>query len=208
MEAEIVTVRGTDVVIKRGTRQFTVAMTRFCKADQDYMIEWKKNQSDNLIPKLKIEISSRKSDRSDRQDFYDDRKGSFQMSAKISNEELSYSLEGCTASLSVIGVDCENSSKYGIMQKSSFNINLKPGKTASWLGVPLHYKFDDHAPAVWGAKYYGYVLQIKNAKGKVIYNNSTPKKFEKHISHILQLELHQGFDKSMGKRDRIHVHTL
>ena len=208
IEASIVTVRGDDVVIKRGTKQYTLSMSRFSKADQDYMEEWKQKQVDNLIPKLKVEISSRKSDRSDRQDYFDDRKGSFQMSVKISNQELSYSLEGCTASFAVIGEDCENPKKYGIMQKSSFNINLKPGKTSSWKGDPVFYKFDDNAPFIWGSKYYGYVFQIKNAQEKVIYKAATPKKFEFKVERILKFEVEQAFDKSLRNRERIHIYKI
>jgi len=208
MEASIVTIRGNDVVIKRGTKQYTVAMSRFSKADLDYMEEWKQREAENLIPKLKVEINSRKSDRSDRKDYFDDRKGSFQISIRISNEELSYSMEDCTASLAVIGEDCENPKKDGIMQKTSFNINLKSGKTSSWQGAPMFYKFDNRPPAYWGTKYCGYVFQIKNAKGKVIYETATPKKFEYKINKILKLEVLQAFDKTMRDRDQIHIYKI
>jgi len=205
MEASIVTVHENDVVIKRGTQQFTVPLTRFSKADQAYMEEWKQQEAENLIPKLKVDVNSRKSDRSDRQDYFDDRKGSFHISVKITNEELTHSLEGCTAYIAVIGEDCENTKKYGVMQKSSFKINLEPGKTSSWQATPVSYKFDDHAPAFWGVKYHGYVIQIKNTKGKVIYQSATPKKFENHIDKILTLEVESAFDKSMHSRDRIYI---
>jgi len=208
IEASIVMVRGNDVVIKRGSKQYTVAMSRFSKADQDYMEEWRQNEVDNLIPRLKVNINSRKSDRSDRNDYFDDRRGSFQISVKVYNEELTYTLKDCTASYAVIGSDCENPKKYGIMQKASFKINLEPGKTSSWQGKALFYKFDDHAPLYWGSKYYGYVFQIKNAKGKVIYQTATPKKFKTKIDKILKFNVEQAFDKSMQNRERIYIQKM
>lgn len=60
------------------------------------------------------------------------------------------------------------------MQKTAFEVSAAPGKTFGWQGKKLHYRFDDRPPAYWGSSYAGYVMQIKNANGIVIYKNAIP----------------------------------
>ncbi len=206
MEASIIALQGDNVVLKRGAKQYTVPVKRFTLEDQSYIKKWGDDKMENLIPKFKVDINSAKSNRGDRNDHFDDRKGSFQVSIKVINEEIHYSLKDGQAFLSVIGEDCNDPKKYGIMQKSSFKINLDPGETFTWKGAALHYKFDDHAPALWGTKYYSYVFQIKNATGKVIYRKSSQKKFDSYVDKILKLSVYKAFDKGLSPRDNIHIY--
>ncbi len=206
MEASVIAVQGTSVVLKRGAKQYTVPVNRFSLDDQSYIKKWAEDKMQNMIPKLKVDINPGKSNRSDRKDYYDDRKGSFQVSINISNEEIHYILNGGKASLSVIGEDCYDTKKYGIMQKSSFKVDIQPGKNFTWKGSRLHFKFDDSPPAYWGVKYYGFVFQIKNANGKVIHKSSSQKKFVAYIDKILKLNVEAGFDKGLNSRNDIHIY--
>lgn len=205
MEATVVAINGANVLLKRGTKQFNVPANRFSLDDQSYFKKWAEDELKNLIPKLKVEVNNGKSTSSDRKDYYDDKKGSFQFSIKITNEEIHYNLKDAKASLSVLGEDCDDTKKYGIMQKSSFKVNAEPGKEFSWKGDSLHYKFDDHPSVVWGVKYYGYVFQIKNTDGKVIFSKSSQKKFETHVDKILDLGLNAGFDHKLNERSEIRI---
>lgn len=206
MEASVVAAQGKNVVLKRGSRQYTVPVSRFSLDDQNYIKKWSEEKLKNMIPKLKVEINPGKSNRSDRKDYYDDRKGSFQVSVNISNEEIHYILNGGKASLSVLGEDCDDPKKYGIMQKSSFKVDIQPGKNFAWKGARLHFKFDDSPPAYWGVKYYGFVFQIKNADGKVIHESSSQKKFTAYIDKILKLDVEAGFDKGLNSRNNIYIY--
>lgn len=206
MDASIIAVQGNNVILKRGPKQYTVPVKRFTLEDQSYIKKWGKDKLENLIPRFKVEINSGKSNRSDRKDNFDNRQGSFQISVKVTNEEIHYSLKDGQASLSVIGEDCDDPKKFGIMQKASFKIKLDPGKTFTWKGPALHYKFDDHAPAYWGTKYYAYVFQIKNAVGKVIYKKSSQKKFDSYVDKILKLSVENSFDKELNPRGNIHIY--
>jgi len=205
MEATVVAVEGANVVLKRGTKQFNVPANRFSLEDQSYFKKWSEDELKNLIPKLKVEINNGKSTSSDRKDYYDDRKGSFQISIKITNEEIHYNLKDAKASLSVLGEDCDDSKKYGVMQKSSFKVSADPGKEFTWQGPALHYKYDDQPSVFWGVKYYGYVLQIKNAQGKIIFAKASQKKFQPHVDKILGLSLNAGFDHKLNERSEIRI---
>ncbi len=205
MEAAVVAVQGNNVVLKRGAKQYTVPVNRFILDDQNYIKKWGEDQLKNMVPKLKVDINPGKSNRRDRKDYYDDRKGSFQVSIKISNEEIHYVLKDGKASLSIIGEDCDDPKRYGIMQKSSFKVNAAPGKNFAWKGAALHFKFDDRPPAYWGTKYYSYVFQIKNADGKVIYQVSSQKKFDRYIDKILKLRVEEGFDKNLNSRGDVYI---
>ena len=66
IQAEILAVRGNDVVIKRGTKQFTVPRNRFNDATRQVFDAWLKNELENKIPKLAVEINSGKTDRLDK----------------------------------------------------------------------------------------------------------------------------------------------
>ncbi len=203
--AEVVQVRGADVVLSMSGREFTVPVSRLSQADQQYLEEWKKDDLENHVPKMRVEITSGKSDRRDKSDGFDDRTGSFQLGVKITNEEIHFNLQGAKAEIVAIGEDAEDRNKYGIMQKSAFEVSVEPGKTFVWTGDEVSYRFDDSPPAYWGSSYAGYILRIKNANGKVIYQNAVPQIFEKQIDKILGLPALGAFDKSGESRGSIRV---
>lgn len=203
--AEVVKVVGEDVVLAMDGREFTVPISRFSQPDQDFVAEWKKKESENHIPKMRIEVYSGKSDRSDKADDFDNRTGSFQFSVKLLNEEIHFDLQGAKAELAVIGEDAETRGRYGIMQKTAFDVAAGPGKTFEWQGKRLHYRFDDRPPSYWGSSYAGYVIRIKNANGLVIYENAIPQSFQNHIEAILKMEEGAGFDRNAEPRGSISI---
>lgn len=203
--AEVLAIRGADVVLSISGREFTVPVNRLSEADQKYLEEWKKKDLENHVPKLRVDVNTGKSDRRDKADAFDDRTGSFQFTVKVTNQEIDFDLQGAKGELVVIGEDAENRDKYGIMQKSSFPVSAEPGKTFEWKGEAVHYRFDDRPPAYWGSSYGGYILRIKNATGKVIYQNAIPQSFEKHIDKILGMETLSGFDKNGEPRGTISI---
>ncbi len=207
IEAEVVAIRDGSVVIKRGTKQYTLPQEKFSAADQEFFKEWKKNEQKNKIPKLDIDIATGKSDRNDKSDGFDDRKGSFEFTIKVTNEEIGYNLENASATLAVLGEDCEDRKKFCIMQKSNFTVNAAEGETSQWKGKAFNYLFDNRPPAYWGSEYCGYALQIKNASGKVIFSKSMPAKFEGHTDKILSLGVESAFDSKLKGRGSADIRT-
>ena len=92
------------------------------------------------------------------------------------------------------------------MKKSAFDVSAAPGKTFEWQGKKLNYRFDDRPPSYWGSSYAGYVLRIKNANGKVIYENAIPQSLEKHVDAILKMEEGNAFDRNGESRGRLSVY--
>lgn len=204
--AQVAAVEGGNVVLSMNGREFTVPISRFSQADQDFIAEWKKKDLEDHVPKMKVEVNTGKSDRSDKADSFDNRVGSFQFSVKLLNEEIHFDLQGAKAELVVIGEDAETRGRYGIMQKSAFEVSAAPGKTFEWQGKRLHYRFDDRPPAYWGSSYAGYVLRIKNANGKVIYENAVPQVLEKQVDAILKMEEGAAFDRDGESRGRLSIY--
>lgn len=206
INADIVNVRGTDVVLSMAGKSFTVPISRFSAADQEYIAQWKAQAAENHVPRLRVEVNSGKSDRSDKADCFDDRKGSFEFTIKVKNEEIDFDLKGAKAYLSVIGEDAENKGRFGVMQKSSFEVSVTPGGTFEWRGDKVSYKFDDSPPSYWGVSYAGYVLQIKNAKGKVIFENAIPQAFEKKVEDVLKFGVSDAFDRDAKARGKVYIY--
>lgn len=204
--AEVAAVKGDQVVLSMNGREFTVPVARLSQPDQDFIAEWKKKDLENHIPKMRVEVASGKSDRSDKSDSFDNRTGSFEFSVKLLNEEIHFDLQGAKAELAVIGEDAETRGRYGVMQKNAFDVAVAPGKTFEWQGKRLHYRFDDRPPSYWGTSYAGYVLRIKNANGKVIYENAIPQSLESHVEAILKMEEGAAFDRNGESRGRITIY--
>ena len=205
--AEILAIRGDQVVLSMGSKQYTLATSRFSEADQTYFEEWKAEQAKNLIPKLDVDISSGKSNRLDTNDQFDDRKGSFQFSIKVTNDERNFDLEEAKGILAVIGENCEVRNNYSIMAKSNFPLAVKEGETIEWQGDKFSYRFDDSEPARWGHQYYGYVFQVTNASGKVIFTKTLPKKFEGEEEKILAFQKGTAFDNEMKNRGKASIYA-
>ncbi len=198
--------RGDQVVLGMGAKQYTLPVSRFSQADQDYFVKWKENEAKNRIPRLEVDISSGKSNRLDTTDEFDDRKGSFQFSVKVANEERDYDLMDASADLVVIGENCEVRNNYSVMDTSNFKVSVIEGETFEWQGNEMSYRFDDSEPSRWGHKYYGYVLQIKNSSGKVIFTKTSPKKFEGDEEKIFAFQKGTAFDDDMKNQGRASIY--
>lgn len=197
LNGEVLALKGDNVVLKVGTRNYTIPRDRFIEADQKYFEEWAANEAKNKVPDLEVVVSTGKSDRRDRNDSYDDRKGSFQLKVIVENEEQNFDVKGAKARLVVFGEACDDKNTFLVMQDNQFAVNVPAGKTTEWEGKKVSYEFDDNYPALWGHKYDGYALEIKNATGKIIFQKTVPTKFEKTIDKLVTLKTGQAFDKDL-----------
>ncbi len=207
LEADVVSVTKESAIIKRGARQFTLPLTSLSKADQEYLAAWREEALKNKIPKIEVAINTGKSNRADRNDGYDDRLGSFKFSIAIENEEMHYSLENGKAVLVVVGESCEGKDRYCVMQKTDFKVALEDGGTFEWQGDEVAYKFDDREPSTWGYQYYGYLFQLQNSAGKVIFQKVLPSKLEHGVDKILALKNRAAFDKSFKSTGTASIYS-
>lgn len=206
IEAEVVTVTDDSAVIAMGTRQFTVPLANFSKPDREFFKKWRATELKNRIPKLDVQVNTGKSNRSDRNDSFDNRIGSFEFTVKVELDERNYELKGATATLAVLGEDCDSDDRYSVMQKSTYKIDLAEGKTHEWKGEELRYEFDDRPPSYWGNQYYGYVYQIKNSSGKVIFEKVIPTKFESGVKEILSMSPGTAFDDKFRNKGAARIY--
>jgi len=206
IKAEVVSVTDSTVVIKRGIKQFNVPLDKLSQDDQVYLAEWRMTQQLNLIPKLDVDVSTGKSNRSDKRDDFDDRIGSFQFTVKITNNENGFDLKDAKGVVSVLGEDCDADDTYSVMQQSNFKVDIAEGETFEWKGEEKRYKFDDRPPAYWGHQYHGYIFQLKNANDKVIYTKVIPTKFEAGVEKILGIGANQSFDKEFRAQGRASIY--
>ncbi len=199
LNGEIVSVKGENVVLKVHTSTYTIPKSRFIAEDIKYIETWAEEQAKNIVPNMEVLVSSGKSNRSDRDDSYDDRRGHFQFSITIENQENGHKIEDAKLKLVVFGEECGRRDTYMIMQNTSFDFTLDFGDSTRLEADKVSYRFDDHAPALWGHKYEGYALEITNASGKTIYTKATPAKFQDKIEELIGLKRFTSFD---GKVER------
>lgn len=202
INGDLIAVSADSVVIKVGTKNFTVPANRFTLDDQKYIAEWKAKETKNRIPKLDVKVNSGVNNRRDRADSYDDRKGSFNFTIKIENRERGYDLKDATGLLIVLGEDCDDDDNYVVMQLAKMKINAAEGKIAEWAGQEKKYKFDDSYPSTWGYKYYSYIFILKNSSGTVVFKKTSQKKFESVIDEAENLKERDIVDKLLKKRGR------
>lgn len=199
LDGTIVKVTGESVILKIGGKNYTVPISRFVEADRTYIAEWKTKADQQKIPKLDIKINPGSNNRRDRDDGYDDRKGSFNFSIKLENRERGYDLKDAAGTLIVLGEDCDEDDSYAVMQLATMKFNAAEGMTADWTGAEVKFEFDDSEPSKWGYKYYSYIFILKNSSGTMIYKKTSQKKFGYVIDEALKLKHRDVVDRTLKK---------
>ncbi len=207
IEAEVLSITGDNVVIKRvDSKIFNIPIAKFCEEDRKYFDEWSKQEAENKIPKLDVAVSSGRKKSSDPNGDYDDRKGSFQMSVTIENDERTFDLKGATAAVVSLGLSSQYRDEYAVFEKEIFKIDIPAGKTFKWEGKEVNYRYDDNPPVLSGHQYYGYVMVVKNSTGKTILVKSSNKKFEKNAEAVLNLNKKDQVNEELEKISRSGVY--
>ncbi len=199
LSGDVISATDDTVVIKVGTKHYTVPISRFVEADQKYIAEWRTAELKTRIPKLDVKINPGVNNRQDKGGDFDDRKGSFDFVISVENREQGYELKDATGQLVVLGEDAGNDDRYAVMQVATMKFSAAAGKTATWQGEEVRYKFDDSGSVKGGYKYYAYLFMLKNSDGSVIYTKASQTKLERAIEDGMKLKHRDITDKTLKK---------
>ena len=202
LDGDIIATTGDSVVIKVGTKNYTVPVDRFVEADQKFIEEWKVEAAKNLIPKLDVKINPGVNNHRDKGGDFDDRAGSFDFSISVENRERGYHLEDATGKLVVLGRSVVDNDIYVVMQAVSMKFSVEEGKTEEWQGQEVRFEFDDNGTVQSGYKYYCYLFELKNSSGTVIYQKSSQKQFESNLAAGIGLSEGDYANSSLKKTGR------
>ncbi len=202
IDGEIIAAKRASVVIKVGTKNFTIPVSRLVDADQKYIDEWKVEAAKSLIPKLDVKINPGVNNHRDKGGDFDDRAGSFDFSISVENRERGYNLQDATGKLVVLGRSVVDNDIYVVQQAVSMNFSVEEGKTEEWQGQEVRFEYDDSGSVQGGYKYYAYLFELKNSSGKVIYQKASQKKFETSIGEGIGLSQGEYADSALKKRGR------
>jgi len=202
IDGEIIAAKGASVVIKVGTKNFTIPVSRFVEEDRKYIDEWKVEAAKNLIPKLDVKINPGVNNHRDKGGDFDDRAGSFDFAISVENRERGYDLVDATGRLVVLGRSVVDNDIYVVQQAVGMKFSVKEGKTEEWQGQEVRFEFDDNGTVQGGYKYYAYLFELKNSSGTVIYQKASQKKFESILEQGITLSEGDYADATLKKTGR------
>jgi hypothetical protein len=84
--------------------------------------------------------------------------------------------------------------KTKVMLKHEFDITLPPRQLMDSDGGSVSTTFDENG-VKWGYKYNGWVIQITDPKGEIVYTKSTSPSLEKLTTEIKGLKIDQCYDR-------------
>jgi len=201
IEAEVVTVTDTSVVLSRGGgASVTVPLERLSAPDQAFLKEWVENEKKNHIPKVVVRPNPNKREKKQEGAVEnEDRQGEFAFEIYLENQERTFEIKGASATLIVLGLYLYNSEEGVVMQRVEFNdIAIPPGKNTQLKGDLVRFEYDDK-DIVHGEKYDGYLFVLRNAEGKVIDISGSTPRFENAADAILKLQQDEHFDAKSFK---------
>jgi len=202
IEGEIIAATEDSVVIKVGTKNFTVPVSRLVEADREYIEKWRVEEEQNRIPKLDVKVNPGVNNHRDKAGDFDDRAGSFDFSISIENRERGYDLEDASGKLVVLGRSVVDGDVYNVMQSVGMNFSIAEGKTEEWQGEEVRFEYDDNGTVQSGYKYYAYLFELKNSSGTVIYQKASLKKFDSKIAAGMTLSVGDYTGPSLQKNNR------
>ncbi len=201
IEAEVVTVTETSVVLSRGGgANVTVPLERLSAPDNAFLKEWAENEKKNHIPKVVVRPNPNKREKKQEGALQnEDRQGEFQFEIYLENQERTFEIKDASATLIVLGLYLYTSGEGVVMQRMEFNdINIPPGKNTQIEGDLVRFEYDDK-DIVHGEKYDGFLFVFRNAEGKVIDISGSTPRFENAADAILKLRQDEHFDAKSFK---------
>lgn len=200
LEGEALSVSGDSAVLKLdGGREVTVPLDKLIEKDREYLASWAKERAKTVIPKVRVNINTNKTDSPQRNGIYE-RQGQVQIEILVTNDERGFDIEGASATLFVVADSLRDEGDSVIIQRKEFTgIDIDFGRTGALNAETVRYEYDREGSYWYGEKYAGYAVVLRNAQGKVIDVSGSAPRYAGAIDALLQLQEGDQCDKEFRK---------
>jgi hypothetical protein len=204
LQADVQRATADQVTLKRTDGQvFTIPRSTFVAEDQKHIDQWLKTNAAQKPWRLAVRVSSGKNDRHSNDDAmldFDDRRQQLEPGVTIKNEETDRALENAKGFLLVLAKNVNDTSELRVLGREEFSASLKPGESMIHEGNPIKLIYDDKAYAKFGWKYYGYLMVLKDHKGRQIAARSVPETLVKSAQNAESLKENDIISRELRPR--------
>ena len=109
----------------------------------------------------------------------------------LKNKDLYNAFTGNKAIVILLGQSVDKKEVFKILLNETFEFDVDARSEFVWEGDPVTVKYDENASNgyIFGHKYTGYILIIKNKRGEVVFSRSTRKSWIDSIDQILNTKV-------------------
>ena len=177
---------------------YKVPFEKLSSSCQEFCIVAKKSLSEQLSTLtsksnfgVKFYSKRRKALVKDQGSGNDDFVQTFDPSVIFKNKDLYNPFTGNKATVILLGESVKNKKVYKILLKETFDFKVDARSEFVWEGDPVTVKYDENASNgyIFGHKYTGYILIIKNKRSEVVFSRSTRKSWIDSIDQILNTKV-------------------
>jgi hypothetical protein len=218
IQASVLSVKGDNVELKRSDgKSFVLPINRLSVDDALYLKEWRQQHPDNLdatpapqgTPRVTLAVYTGKTSKKDDQisGFLDEKKQKLSFGVELENEDRSLSKVTVGGVLLVFGESMDTGRGTVVYKEVLPMTELALYKPVRLEAKPFELWYDDEG-AVYGFKYTGYVVVIKDAKGTMVAEKTIPGSANRYLKNVLKLEAGDEFNKDYEKVDQVSQGTL
>lgn len=204
LEAEIISVSGDNVTLKRGSDQQTFVVNRktLCKEDGVYIARWQEQHAsqgaptapaaaDTAAPAQKYRLACQtlpaKSNRGSNTGDY--RVFEYTYNFNLSNREVTRDLQNARGLVITLGKNvADPNGDLVVLQREEFDVNIRAQSKMVHTTQPVRLSYSQDPDYAYGVKSYGYVLIIRDAAGNVLHVEASPDASGKYVKEILSIK--------------------
>jgi hypothetical protein len=131
---------------------------------------------------------------------WDDKTEKIQFDLTFRNDSMSKPTGGLSATFFVIGEDAGERNKFKLLQKESIDFSLEGRGTHETRTPEIKLKWDNTG-AIFGEKYRGWILQVRDNAGDIV-SEASSSSFLRSTDYLADMEVGDYLDKSGEPEDR------
>lgn len=214
--ASVVSIQGSNVELKRSDgKTFLFPVDRLSVEDGLYLKDWSQRHAEattgkdgatssgaakGRVPRVSIAVYTGKTSKSDDQiaGYIDEKKQKLSFGVELKNEDRDFPSVSAGGMLLVFGESIESGRSTVVYKEALPMTELVLYKSVRLDAKPFELWYDDKG-AVYGFKYTGYVVVMKDANGALVAEKTIPGSASRYLENALKLEAGDEFNKNYEK---------
>jgi hypothetical protein len=207
--------KGVSIQTRAGQKYKHVRPHFFSPEDQQYFQTWhaareaaKDDARLTADAKIKMYVkSSRDNDLNDKGDP-DNREVEYEPAITFDNKDKDLSYQDVEGTLVFIGQSVLDKSEYHILYRQDFTVSLPARERTKWAGRAFKNVYDDYGAngSAFGAEYEGYLLVLRDQKGRPVIVKASKSSWKSCIPAIMEANMKQGYSRDFSESFAKTVH--